>query len=83
MNEEAARYLIECGVRGIGVDGLGIERSQQGYPTHRQLFRNNIIIVEGLRLKAVQPGTYFLVVAPLKLIGVEAAPARAVLIGGI
>ncbi|WP_127533364.1 cyclase family protein [Paenibacillus kobensis] len=83
VNEEAARYLIECGVRGIGVDGLGIERSQEGYPTHRQLFRNNIVIVEGLRLKAVQPGNYFLVVAPLKLTGVEAAPARAVLIGGI
>ncbi|MWC31011.1 cyclase family protein [Paenibacillus sp. MMS18-CY102] len=83
VNEEAARYLVEIGIRGIGVDGLGIERSQREYPTHRQLFRNNIIIVEGLRLKNVPPGTYFLVVAPLKLTGLEAAPARAVLIGGV
>ncbi|PWV89359.1 kynurenine formamidase [Paenibacillus cellulosilyticus] len=83
VNEDGARYLIECGIRGVGVDGLGIERSQQDYPTHRQLFRNNIVIVEGLRLKHIHPGNYFLVVAPLKLTGVEAAPARAILIGGI
>jgi arylformamidase len=81
LREDGARYLVEVGVRGIGTDGLGIERSQEAYPTHRTLFRNNVIIVEGLRLKEVPPGTYFMVIAPLKLTGIEAAPARALLIG--
>ncbi len=81
LREDGARYLIDIGVRGIGTDGLGIERSQPDYPTHRPLFRNNIVIVEGLRLADVSAGTYFMVVAPLKLSGVEAAPARAILIG--
>ncbi|SFE39534.1 Kynurenine formamidase [Paenibacillus catalpae] len=81
LREDGARYLVEVGVRGIGTDGLGIERSQPEYPTHRTLFRNNVIIVEGLRLKEVPPGSYFMVIAPLKLTGIEAAPARALLIG--
>ncbi|QJC51232.1 cyclase family protein [Paenibacillus albicereus] len=81
LREDGARYLIEVGVRGIGTDALGIERSQPEYPTHRLLFRNRILIVEGLRLKEVAAGTYFMVIAPLKLSGIEAAPARALLIG--
>ncbi|SFI98159.1 arylformamidase [Paenibacillus sp. UNC496MF] len=83
LREDGAQYLIELGVRGIGTDALGIERGQIGYPTHRALFRNNIVVVEGLRLRDVATGSYFMVVAPLKLAGVEAAPARGFLIGGI
>jgi arylformamidase len=81
LREDGARYLIDLGVRGVGTDGLGIERAQPEYTTHRPLFRNNVIIVEGLRLKDVPAGTYFMVIAPLKLTGIEAAPARALLIG--
>ncbi|WP_274649170.1 cyclase family protein [Paenibacillus humicola] len=83
LKEDGARYLIELGIRGVGTDALGIERAQLELPTHRSLFRNQVIIVEGLRLKDVAPGTYFMVVAPLKLTGIEAAPARAFLIGGM
>ncbi len=32
--EDAARWLAERGVAGVGVDGLGIERSQPEHPTH-------------------------------------------------
>ncbi|MDK8183820.1 cyclase family protein [Paenibacillus sp. UMB4589-SE434] len=81
LNETGAEYLIELGVKGVGTDGLGIERAQPNYTTHRPLFQNDIIIVEGLRLKEVEQGTYFMVIAPLKLTGIEAAPARAFLIG--
>ncbi|MBW7476524.1 cyclase family protein [Paenibacillus oenotherae] len=83
LREDGARYLTELGIRGVGTDALGIERAQPEYPTHRTLFRNNIIIVEGLRLKDVAAGTYFMVIAPLKLTGLDAAPARALLIGGM
>lgn len=81
LKDDAAKYLIELGIRGVGTDGLGIERAQPEYTTHRPLMRNKIIIVEGLRLKEVPGGTYFMVIAPLKLTGIEAAPARALLIG--
>ncbi|MFD2656420.1 cyclase family protein [Gracilibacillus thailandensis] len=79
LKEDGADYLVKKRIEGIGIDTLGIERSQEGNPTHRNLFRDDIIIVEGLRLKDVLPGEYFMVAAPLKLVGTEAAPARVLL----
>ena len=60
----------------MGIDSLGIERDQANYGTHLSLLGENIIIIEGLRLEQVEEGRYFMVAAPLKLVGVEAAPAR-------
>lgn len=77
--EDAAAYLAEIGVSGVGVDALGIERSQEGHPTHKTLFANNVIIIEGLRLKDIAEGEYIMCAAPLKLSGVDASPARIVL----
>ncbi len=78
-----AQLLVQRKVRAVGIDYLGIERSQQGHLTHHELFKNNITIIEGLRLNAVKQGKYFLCCLPLYTIGLEAAPARAVLIEGI
>ncbi len=78
---DGAEYVIERGLRGVGTDGLGIERAQPEYPTHRSLMRSGVLIVEGLRLKDVPAGKYELVIAPLKLEGIDAAPARAFLLG--
>ncbi|QDS33452.1 cyclase family protein [Brevibacillus brevis] len=83
LSEEGAEYVSELGVRGIGTDALGIERSQEGHPTHKKLFAAGVIVVEGLRLAEVPPGEYFLVAAPLKLIGTDAAPARVLLFEGL
>ncbi|MFF0825637.1 cyclase family protein [Brevibacillus sp. NPDC003359] len=83
LSEEGAQYLSELGVRGIGTDALGIERSQEGHPTHKKLFAAGVIVVEGLRLAEVPAGEYFLVAAPLKLIGTDAAPARVLLFEGL
>lgn len=77
--EDAAAYLAEIGVSGVGVDALGIERSQEGHPTHKTLFANGVIIIEGLRLKDIAEGEYIMCAAPLKLSGVDASPARIVL----
>lgn len=79
LREDGAQHLIDCGVTLVGTDALGIERAQPEYTTHRPLMRNDIIIVEGLRLAHVDPGSYWLVIAPLKLTGIDAAPARAFL----
>jgi len=81
LKEGGAVYLKEIGVKGVGTDGLGIERAQPSYGTHRTLLAANIQVVEGLRLAEVPGGSYFMVIAPLKLTGIEAAPARAFLLG--
>ncbi|MCL6445438.1 MAG: cyclase family protein [Alicyclobacillus sp.] len=78
--EDAARFAVSCGIAGFGIDGLGIERSQEGHPTHKALFEAGIVIIEGLRLVDVPPGDYLMVAAPLKLQGLDAAPARVLLI---
>lgn len=78
-----AQLLVQRKVRAVGIDYLGIERSQPGHLTHNELFKYNITVIEGLRLQQVKPGNYFLCCLPLNLIGLEAAPARAVLIEGI
>jgi len=79
LKEDAAKFLSDLKIRGVGIDALGVERSQPGHPTHKALFGANIIIIEGLRLKDVEAGNYFMVAAPLKLIGTDASPARVLL----
>lgn len=83
LAKDGAEYLVERGVRLVGIDALGIERAQPNHPTHKILFRADVIIIEGLRLKAVTEGQYFLIAAPIKLLSTEAAPARVLLIEGI
>ncbi|WP_163102846.1 cyclase family protein [Peribacillus alkalitolerans] len=80
---DAAEFLVEQGIEGVGIDALGIERAQEGHPTHRALMGQDIIIMEGLQLKEVPEGEYFMAALPLKLQDVDAAPARIVLIEGI
>lgn len=75
-----AEYLKDIGIIGVGTDALGIERAQSGHETHKLLLGNSITILEGLRLKDIEEGEYILVAAPLKIIGAEASPARALLI---
>jgi len=81
LKADGAQYLKEIGIKGVGTDALGIERAQPDYATHRTLMGSDILILEGLRLKDVPAGNYYFVLAPLKLEGIEAAPARAFLFG--
>jgi arylformamidase len=80
LEKSGASYLAEIGIKGVGTDALGIERNQPGHETHKTLLAKNIMIIEGLRLKEITPGTFLLVCAPIKLLETEAAPTRAVLI---
>jgi arylformamidase len=80
ISQDAARYLAERAIRAVGVDYLSVGGFRQDGPeTHHALLAAGIWIIEGLNLSAVQPGNYELVCLPLKLIGSEGAPARAIL----
>ena len=80
LEKSGAEFLKEKGVVGVGIDALGIERDQPEHETHKILLGAGVVILEGLRLKEVEEGEYFLFAAPLKIKGAEAAPTRAVLI---
>jgi arylformamidase len=77
---ETASYLAEIGVQTVGVDYLSVGGFESGGPeTHRILLKAGIWIIEGLMLENVEPGEYELICLPLKIIGSDGAPARAVL----
>lgn len=83
VSASAARWCVEHGVRLVGVDALTIEPQgpeKEGYPTHHTLLGAKVVIIEGLDLRAVRPGAYELVCAPLKIEGGDGAPARVFLI---
>lgn len=79
LDASGARYLAEKQIKAVGIDYLGIERGDPEHPTHQTLMKADIVIIEGLRLSHVSAGTYFMVCLPIALVGVEAAPARAIL----
>lgn len=78
----AARWLVERGVNLVGVDYLSVEAAdpEPGSPVHTTLLGGGVIILEGLNLGAVAPGLYTLIALPMKLVGADGAPARAVLL---
>lgn len=81
LHISGAEYLRERGIKAVGVDYLGIERDQPDHVTHKTLLGSQIPIVEGLRLGHVDCGrSYYFVCLPLAIQGLEAAPARAVLL---
>lgn len=78
---DGAMYLASLGVKLVGCDYLSIEQFHSGHHmTHRTLLGRNIVIVEGLDLSVPPPGVYDLRVLPLRLAGLDGAPARAVLV---
>jgi len=77
---DAAQLLADSGVRLVGIDYLSAEKF--GAPearTHQILLGRNIPIVEGLDLRSVRAGEYDFIILPLRVVGHEAAPARALL----
>lgn len=79
LTEEGARYLVEIGVKLVGIDYLSIEKFEGSGEIHRLLLDNNIIILEGINLKGVKPDNYELLCLPLKLQDGDGAPVRALL----
>jgi arylformamidase len=77
---DGAAYLAGLGVKLVGVDYLSIEQFHSGHHrTHRTLLGHGVVIVEGLMLGEPPPGDYELRCLPLRLEGLDGAPARAVL----
>ncbi len=76
----AARYLVECGVRTVGVDYLSVGKyNGDGVETHQVLLGAGVWVIEGLDLSQVEPGEYELACLPLRIEGADGAPARAAL----
>ncbi len=81
LTVDGAEWLVQRGVRLVGVDYLSVAPYHDPVPTHRALLQADVVVVEGLNLSAVEQGRYTLYCLPLKFQGADGAPARAVLVG--
>lgn len=78
---DGAQYLVDKGVELVGIDYLSIEQFHSGHHlTHRTLLERSVVIVEGLDLSVPPSGEYQFICLPLRIMGCDGAPARAVLI---
>ena len=76
----AAHYLTTHRVLCVGIDSFSIERFDCDGSVHRELLGSGCLIIELLDLSRVPEGDYTLVALPLKLSGIDGAPARVVLL---
>jgi arylformamidase len=80
ITESGARYLVDQGIKVVGVDYLSVEEFKKaGAPAHHILLGAGTIVIEGLNLRDVEPGIYDMMCLPLKIVGSDGAPARVVL----
>ncbi|MBC8032168.1 MAG: cyclase family protein [Pyrinomonadaceae bacterium] len=82
IHPEAAKLLVETGVKLVGIDYLSVEQFQSDkFETHLALLSKDVVILEGLDLRAVPGGRYELICLPLKIEegSGDGAPARVIL----
>ncbi len=80
ISDVAADFLVSRGIRLVGVDYLSVGSFKHGGSyVHKTLLSSGIWIIEGLNLSNVTPGNYDLICLPLRIVGGDGAPARAIL----
>jgi arylformamidase len=84
ISSDCIAYLAEKGVILLGTTAISIDKvNSKTLPAHHACYQHGIQIVEYLNLDAVNPGVYTFIGLPLKLVGLDASPVRAVLIDSI
>lgn len=82
VDHEAARQLVETGIKLVGIDYLSVEKfNSENFETHHAFLSSGVVILEGLDLRTVPAGVYELLCLPLRIAGGtgDGAPARVVL----
>jgi arylformamidase len=81
LSSQAARWIVNRGICLVGVDYLSVQRfGDKDCATHRVLLAAGVVILEGLDMREITPGSYQLICLPIKLTGSDGAPVRAILI---
>ncbi len=79
MSPDAARYLLNKSVYTVGFDYQSFERDGKN-ELHEIFMSQDAISIDNLRLAHVERGEYDLICLPIKVTGIDAGPARAILI---
>lgn len=81
INADGAQYLVDHGVKLVGMDYLSVSPYKQGQIPHEIFLKAGVVLLEGLNMSKVSQGRYSLYCLPLKILDSDGAPARAILIG--
>jgi arylformamidase len=80
LSPRLVQSLADQGVRLIGIDTPSVDLSDsKDLPAHKMFLQHDMAILEGLVLTGVPDGRYELIALPLKLVGFDASPVRAIL----
>ncbi len=77
---EAARAMNRHGIWLVGVESQTFGAGDEIREVHLELLKQEVVLLEGIRLGAVRDGRYLLNAAPVNLGGSDGAPCRAVLL---
>lgn len=80
VTPEAAEVFAASGICLLGNEGQTVGPGNAPMQVHLILLRRGIVLLEGVVLRDVPEGHYFLSAAPLNLGGADGAPCRAYLI---
>ncbi|MEZ5335417.1 MAG: cyclase family protein [Methanolobus sp.] len=76
---DAGEWILDSGFTVVGVDLLSVD-AEESLPNHHLFLEKEIIIVEYLHLSEVVEDVYYFICLPLKIMNIDGAPARAILI---
>lgn len=80
LEPDLVAHLAARGTRLVGIDTPSVDTADsKDLPGHAACFAHDVAILEGLVLREVTPGAYELIALPLRLVGFDASPVRAVL----
>ena len=80
LTEEAAEVFAENHILLYGNEAQTVGTKSTGKAVHTIMLKEEIVLLEGIRLNDVEEGVYLLNCAPINLGGSDGAPCRAVLI---
>lgn len=81
VTPQAAEVFAENKILLLGVESQSVGPVDAPMAVHKILLSQEIVLLEGLVLKNIPQGRYFLSAQPLNIAGAEGAPCRAILIG--
>jgi arylformamidase len=80
VSVDTAVALARRGLKLLGVDAPSVdERENRTLDVHKALFGGGAFVLENLDLRGIPEGQYELIAPPQRLVGLDAAPVRAIL----